>query len=280
MVRNAQTVGTGAVDRPALANKLAHIRGIDLAYEIEGTGPDLVWGHGLTSSRESENQLPLLNWLELPARVLRYDARGHGLSGSTADLANYSWEALARDQLSLADELGIERYVAAGASMGCGTALHAAIMAPDRITALVLVIPPTAWETRSTQAGQWSLAAEVVEGSGVEPIIAASADIAPPDPFVGDPDYRIRRETNLRSWDNARLAQVLRGATQADLPARSAIASITVNTLILAWSGDATHPESTAHELNELIDGSELDVASTADDLDAWTGLVATFLAQ
>ncbi len=279
-MRNAQTVGTGQIDRSVLLNNFAHIRGVDLAYEVAGTGPDLVWAHGLTSSRESENQAPLLNWPELPARVLRYDVRGHGVSGSSSELSSYSWEALAEDQLALADELGIERYIAAGVSMGCGTALHAAILAPERIAGLVLVIPPTAWETRSAQADQWNLAAQVVEGSGVEPIIAASADIAPPDPFVGNPDYRIRRETNLRSWDRARLAQVFRGATQADLPPRLGIASIAVPTLILAWSGDPTHPESTAQELNELIPGSALDVAATAADLDGWTELVATFLAQ
>ncbi len=220
----------------------------------------------------------LVDWADIPACVLRYDARGHGESESTPDLDDSGWERLALDQLALADAVGIDTYVAGGASMGSATALHAAVTAPDRILGLVLVIPPTGWEARSGQTDVYEQGAQIVETSGVEPLITAGAAMPPPDPFVGDPEYRQRRADGMRSWDPQRLAHAMRGATRAQLPDRERIAEITCPTLILAWTGDAVHPVATADELVRLIPHAEQHVASTADDLTAWTGLVSRFV--
>ena len=254
------------------------IRGARLAYEMSGSGPPLIWGHGLSMNRVSDAALGQLDWSRIPASVVRYDARGHGESESTPDLDAYSWEELGRDQLALADALGFGGYIAAGASMGCGTALHAAVLAPDRVRRLVLVIPPTGWETRAAQAEQWEVSASLVEREGVEALIAARAVLEPPDPFRGDEDRRERQAAATRMWDPRRLALVLRGATRANLPEREAVAAITAPALILAWTGDPVHPESTARELAGLLHRSELHVATTAAELASWTGLVADFV--
>lgn len=257
---------------------VATVRGAALSHETSGDGPNLIWGHGLTSSRANEDEAPLVDWARVPVRVTRYDARGHGESTSTPDLDEYSWAELALDQLELATMLGIEQYLAGGASMGCGTALHAAVQAPERIERLVLMIPPTAWETRAGQTNQWEASAHVVSTRGVEPMITASADLPPPDPFIDDAERFERRATWLRSWDTDRLAQVFRGATKADLPSRETIAGITKPTLILAWSGDPTHPVSTAEELDQLLPDSTMHIASTAADLATWTDRMIEFV--
>ncbi len=70
----------------------------------------------------------------------------------------------------------------------------------------------------------------------------------------------------------------MRGATEANLPERAALAQIRVPALILAWSGDPVHPLSTAEELAALIPDTELHVASTASDLAEWTALTGDFL--
>jgi pimeloyl-ACP methyl ester carboxylesterase len=181
--------------------------------------------------------------------------------------------------LALADALGIDSYVAAGASMGCGTALHAAVLGGARVRALVLVIPPTGWETRAAQADQWELSAKTIETEGVEAMIAARADMAPPDPYVGDDLRRQERDAATRAWDPKRLAHVMRGATKANLPERSAIAAITVPTLILAWTGDPIHPVWTAEELAGLLPQARLHIGSTRADVEGWTGLTRDFLA-
>jgi pimeloyl-ACP methyl ester carboxylesterase len=254
---------------------------VQLAYDDVGQGPALIWGHGLSSSRANEDAGPLLDWSTAAAgrRLVRYDARGHGTSGFTNDPAGYGWADLARDQLALADALGIDRYVAGGASMGCGTALHAALLAPDRVEALLLVIPPTAWETRRERADLWAQVSAVIEAKGVEPFIRSTADMPPPDPFIGRPERREAHDRHLRGTDPVRLAGVFRGAATADLPPREQLRTIGVPTQILAWSGDPAHPESTAEQLAELMPHAELAVARTWDELQTWTGRAATFLA-
>jgi 3-oxoadipate enol-lactonase len=256
------------------------VRGARLHHQTKGTGPSVIWGHGLTKSRRLEDQSPLVDWSRVPASVTRYDARGHGETDSTPDLDDYSWESLGRDQLVLADALAIDRYVAGGASMGCGTALHAAVLAPEQIVGLVLVIPPTAWETRAAQTKQWEAAAHVASTKGVEPMIIARRAIAPPDPFIGDEEHAANRESAMRSWDTDRLAQVFRGATKADLPTRDAIRAIAAPAMILAWTGDPAHPQTTAEELHDLLPTSTLHLASTRVELDQWTEHIARFVTE
>jgi 3-oxoadipate enol-lactonase len=254
------------------------VRGADLAFEISGDGPELIWGHGLSQSRASEADLGVLDWEQIPARVMRYDARGHGRSSSTPDLGGYSWAELALDQLALADLCGIGRYVAAGASMGCGTALHVACSAPERVRALLLMIPPTAWETRAAQTEMWRTNAELLEAQGLEALIALQAQRPLPDPYSEDATRRMRSAAATRSWDPARLALVLRGAVGANLPPRDLVAKIAAPALILAWSGDPSHPLTTANELTSLLPNARLVVASTAEQIEGWTAEVANFL--
>lgn len=258
------------------------VRGVDLAVEDAGSGPDLVWGHGLTSSIESEDRLGLFDWQRLRerCRVVRYDARGHGRSTSTPEPHEYAWRSLADDQLALAGALGIDAYVAGGASMGCATALHAAVVAPDRVRALVLVIPPTAWETRAAQTDTYLTMADLVEAGDHATLLQAASLRPPPDPFADDPAWGDRFPELLRTVDPVRLARVFRGAATADLPAPEAIARITVPTLILAWTGDPGHPASTAARLQELIADSELALAATPTAVAGWSDRVERFLAQ
>lgn len=255
------------------------IRGCELEYDRRGGGPDFVWGHGLTSSMDSEDQLSLFDWDQVRGanRLLRYDARGHGRSGSTEEPTDYSWRALAEDQLALADALEVGEYVAGGASMGCATALHAAVLAPDRVTALVLVIPPTAWATRAAQTGTYAVMADLVEAGEHELLLKGAAAMPPPDPFIDEPAWSERFPDVLANTDPVRLARVFRGAATADLPTESEIATISIPTLILAWTGDPGHPASTAARLQELIPHAELVLASTMQGLSTWTSRMVTF---
>ena len=256
------------------------VRNCRIEYRLTGRGPDVVWGHGLTSSMADEDEFALVDWRVAGAgrRVLRYDARGHGASESTSEPTDSSWEALALDQLALADAVGIGAYVAAGASMGAATALHAALIAPDRVRALVLVIPPTGWQTRAAQVRTYAAMAELVEAERHAELLAASAEVPPPDPVADEPLWTGRFERKVATTDPVRLARVFRGARTADLPSPAAIATIEVPVLVLAWTGDATHPVTTAARLQELMPQTELAVATTRAGLDAWSERIARFL--
>ena len=239
-----------------------------------------MWGHGLTSSRAEEDDGTIIDWPAVTrrTRVLRYDARGHGESGLTSEPVAYGWDRMALDQLELAATTGVGVYVAAGASLGAATALHAAVAAPERIVGLVLVIPPTGWETRAAQTDIYEQMARLVERAGVEPLIEAAAALPTPDPFAGRSEWDERRERSMRAADPTRLAAIFRGAATANLPPRDLVEAITVPTLVLAWSGDPGHPVSSAEALVELMPHAQLSVAATWDDLRGWTDRLLRFL--
>lgn len=261
------------------------IRGCAISYNViesaraESALP-FVWGHGLTSSRADENVLPLVD-TEVVAReraVLRYDARGHGQSGDLATQSDGDWAELAGDQVAMIDHVGWDDVILGGASMGAATALHAALTLRERVRGLVLVIPPTAWESRAAQVDTYGQMAAAVETRGTDVLVEGLRAMPPPEPFVDDGAWTDRRLATLRGADPTRLAAAFRGAGMADLPQPAAIETIKVPTLILAWTGDPGHPTSTAHRLGELLPDAEVVVSATRDDFDTWTTRCTDFL--
>ena len=257
------------------------VRGVDLAVEESGTGTPVLWGHGLTSSMAAEVAMGF-GVVDLPEdryRVVRYDARGHGDSGGTTDPADYAYPGLAADQLGLADALGIDRFVVGGMSMGSATALHTAVAAPDRVLALVLGIPPTAWEGRQARGAAYRDRGRIIEEEGLDAFIEVAmaeplAEIFAPFAELVTAGIRARYE----SYDPAILAPLLTGVGGSDLPAPEAVAELTMPVLVLAWEGDPVHPQATAERLGELLPQAEVVVAPTLRDVLAWSGRVREFL--
>jgi pimeloyl-ACP methyl ester carboxylesterase len=252
------------------------VRDADLAAHDTGRGRPFFWGHGLTGSMEQDRRAPMLDWDRLAhrCRVVRWDARGHGRSSGRPEAADYRWDNLARDVIALADVLGVGQFVAAGVSMGAASALHAAVLAPDRVDALVLVLAPTAYETRAAQADKYHAGADLVEQGGtaayvdrmkeepVPEILSEFADLYHAAPNVSEPI----------------LPAVLRGAAASDLPPPDAVRAIRAPALLLAWETDPGHPLSTSERLAELLPDAELNVARRLRDVATWTDRVEAFL--
>ena len=72
-------------------------------------------------------------------RVVHWHYRGHGRSGPPRDRVRIDVPALARDAVTVLDHLGIERAALLGHSMGTQVALETYRLAPDRVSALVLI---------------------------------------------------------------------------------------------------------------------------------------------
>lgn len=247
------------------------VRGVPLRYDISGDdGPLVVQLHGLTSSRGRDAQLGLdLGRALRDHRVLRYDARAHGASGGSDREGDYGWDALAADLLALLDAIAPgERVHAVGPSMGTGTLLHAAVADPDRFRSLTLVTPPTAWKTRRMQADVYRANAEVVERAGISALLEMGHTAPVPPALAHAPE-------TVPSVRGELLPTVLRGAAGADLPKKDDIRRIDTQTLILAWSGDATHPLKTARALDALLPHSRLVIARSPYGIMAWPGLFA-----
>ena len=252
------------------------VRGVELAVSDSGRGVPLFWGHGFASSRAQEARGALLDFGELAARhrVVRWDARGHGESGGGLDPAEYTWDNLGRDLPALADARDVSRFVASGVSMGAATALHAAALEPDRVAGLVLVLPPTAYETRAAQAGEYRRGADLVEREGVDCYVEqANAEPVPEILRSFAAGYRFTPAVTPE-----RLPAVLRGAGASDLPAPEVVREVAVPVLILAWDTDPGHPLATAERLAELLPDAELHVARRLREVTSWTRLVDGFL--
>ncbi|MGN6742670.1 MAG: alpha/beta fold hydrolase, partial [Amnibacterium sp.] len=242
-------------------------------------GPVVVAAHGLTSSRASEDASGLTDWSALPAagfRLVRYDARGHGRSTGSLDPGAYRWQRLADDLLAVIDAVAGEGPVdVVGSSMGVGTALWAALRAPERFRRLVLVIPPTAWATRAAQTEIYETGARFIEERGLDAFVRGSAAL-PPLPILAaaglwplpGPDVT---ETLLPT--------IFRGAAATDLPAAEELTALPHEALLLPWADDPGHPVSTAERLLEVLPNATMHVARTPDHLRARGRLIAEFLA-
>jgi pimeloyl-ACP methyl ester carboxylesterase len=247
-----------------------------LHIERSGSGRPFLWAHGLTSSIAAERDGGLFQWED--GDVVRYDARGHGRSPAGSSSSDYEWPSLANDFLAVADEVGLGSFVAGGASMGCATVLYAALAAPERVAALVLAIPPTAWETRAAQREVYEKSAGFLAKRGMDAYLEATRALPANPPWSAS--RREARLAHVARMDPDVLATILRGAAASDLPPREAVANITCPTLVLAWEDDPGHPMSTATDLVAAIPDAELSVASSFEHAAAWPSVVSSFLAS
>ncbi len=246
------------------------VPGAELDYEISDEGgPAVVQLHGLTSSRYRDRLLDLDLGRGLSGtRLLRYDARGHGRSTGRAEPGDYCWDRLADDLLTLLDEIFPGETVhGVGPSMGAGTLLHAVTRAPERISALTLVVPPTAWETRAAKADDYRAAVRMVETEGMAAFIEAG-HLAPRPPAT------VEAPETVPDVTEALLPSLLAGAALTDLPPSELVGKIAVPTLVLAWTEDPAHPVSTAESLVALIPDSRLVLAQTPADVGTWPALL------
>jgi pimeloyl-ACP methyl ester carboxylesterase len=259
------------------------INGLELNVNTIGAGIPLIWGHGLTLSMAVEDKVSGgIQWEKLAneARIVRYDARGHGLSEVSDAAQDYHWSNLAQDMLALADSFGFESFIASGQSMGCATSIYAALAAPERIKALVLVTPPTAWETRAAQADFYDKEADLIEAHGIEGLITMmmQTPVAVTWQMQAYPDMGPAYLAGLRTFNPKALTQILRGAKLCDLPERAELKAITMPTLILAWTDDPAHPVFSAEEIASLVPNAQISIAQNADDAARWTQQIHDFI--
>jgi class 3 adenylate cyclase/pimeloyl-ACP methyl ester carboxylesterase len=114
--------------------------GVRLAYATVGSGPPLVrTGHWL-GHLEYDWELPVFRHFLLGlARnftVVRYDARGNGLSDW--DVARVSLDDWVNDLETVVDAVGLEKFPLFGFSQGCPMSIAFAARHPERVSHLIL----------------------------------------------------------------------------------------------------------------------------------------------
>ena len=114
--------------------------GVRIAYAEVGHGPPLIkagnWLNHLEYDWESPIWSPFLHTLATEHRLIRYDARGNGLSDW--EVEDLSLEAFVRDLESVVDATGLDRFPLLGMSQGCAVSIAYAVRHPERVSHLVL----------------------------------------------------------------------------------------------------------------------------------------------
>ena len=114
----------------------ADVNGQRLFFSDSGTGDDvIVFSHGFLMDHTMFDAQ--VGAFEDRRRCIVWDERGHGQTETTDEPFSY-WDS-ARDLLGLLDHLGVGRAVLAGMSQGGYLSLRAALIAPERVRALVLM---------------------------------------------------------------------------------------------------------------------------------------------
>lgn len=256
--------------------------------QIMGEGKPFLWAHGLNASIEAEDILDWFEWEKFPptVKLVRYDARGHGKSQFSPDVADYHWRRLGEDMLKIGAAVSAEPFIAGGDSMGCATAIYAALLAPERVRGLVLALPPAFWERRAAQGKSQRRAAAIVRllgrfGDGLlKRMLSSSAGSALPGWLVqAEPEMAQRMAAMTRLLNPRTMAITMQGAAETDLPPREELRALAnIPALILAWVDDPTHPVESAEELHRLLPASELFIIRSYDDYKKMPGCIRDFV--
>jgi pimeloyl-ACP methyl ester carboxylesterase len=237
----------------------AALHGHDIYYEDSGGLTPVILLHGFPLS--SEIWVPIRARLAESCRLVTPDLRGHGLSAKPA--GNYSMEVLAQDVAALADQLGFERFILGGHSMGGYVALRFAARNPDRLSGIILVDTRAEPDTDEGKAKRLS-AIEKIRHEGAGSFL---------DGFVPSLVGETTRRDNPTLIDHVRqiagrvpdhvLAACLKG--MMDRPdSRELLPSLGFPALVVVGEEDTLTPPDSAREMARLLPNAELVVIPRA----------------
>jgi 3-oxoadipate enol-lactonase len=225
----------------------ALINGVTVRYsDTGGSGEPVVFSHGYLM--DSAMFDPQVAALAPEYRVITWDQRGFG--GSRATGAFSYWDS-ASDVLGLLDHLGVERAVLAGMSQGGFVSLRAALRAPDRVRALVL-IDSQAGQEDPALAPSYEQLDQIWTEQGPAPVQDIVASI-----ILGPPDGPVEYAPWFAKWaaaDRAELHLAFRCLMDRD-DVTSRLGEISCPTLIVHGTADAAIPVAKAEVVHAALAG-------------------------
>jgi len=229
---------------------------IALYYEVQGEGPPLLFISGLGGGAWTwYGQTP---YFKESYRTIIFDNRGAGRSGSPP--GPYRMEQFARDALCLLDLLEVKETFVAGISMGGMIAQELALLAPERVRALVLGCTHCGGEIAVSPAHEVLEILMNNEGLTHEEIVKKNLPIFFSEDFLRNrpekiADYvRVQVETP-RQPDHAHRAQL---AAIHSFDASDRLPEMHIPTLVLTGSRDLVIPRENSYLLAEMIPGAEI----------------------
>ena len=217
---------------------VATVNGIDLAYQIHGTGRPLVLLHGGFGSVEMFG--PNVAALAVGRRLIGVDLQAHGRTPAPDRAMRF--ETMADDVAALIGHLGHEQADVMGFSLGGGVALRTAIQHPAVVRRLVLVSTP-------------------FRRSGWHPEMVVGFDAMRPElaePMRQSPMYETYRTIAPRVEDWPVLVAQLTALLRQDYDWTAEARGLSMPVLIVAGDADGLPPRH-AVECFELLGGGARD---------------------
>jgi 3-oxoadipate enol-lactonase len=238
--------------------QIANLNGHMMHYRIDGDpdGAPVVFANSLgTDLRLWDKIIPLM-----PAglKLVRYDKRGHGLSGVTAE--PYSMGTLVKDVEALMDHLALKDAVFVGLSIGGLIAQGLAAKRLDLVRALVLSNTGAKIGTRD----MWNDRIASARQGGIEALTEATMQRWFTQAF--------RNSDELALWRNMYTRQPLEGfigcsAAISGTDFITPTSGLRLAALGIAGSEDGSTPPDMVREMMDLIPGSEFALIRKAGHL-------------
>ena len=201
------------------AGNYASVNGINLYYEIHGTGKPLIMLHGGFGTFEMFTALSPA--LALDHQVIGVDLYGHGRTALTDRPIRF--EQMADDIVGLIHHLELEKADLLGFSLGGAVALQTAIRHPERVNKLVVISTPfkrTGWHPEM-QTGMTTIA---------------------PEFFMSTPIYDAYMRVAPKPEDFPRFVANMKEALGQDYDWTERVSALRTPTLIIAGDADGLPP--------------------------------------
>jgi len=213
----------------------APVNGLDIYYEIRGSGQPLVLLPGGFWTVEAMGEL--VPQLATTRRVIGVELQGHGHTADTERALRF--ELMADDIAALIRHLGLEQADLFGFSLGGGVGLQTAIRHPEVVRKLVL-------------------ASTAFKRDGWYPEVLAGMASISVDTFAGTPIHDAYLQTSPRPEAWPVFVAKMRHLLSEDYDWTEGVAALTIPTLILVGDADGLR---LAHavEFFGLLGGSKAD---------------------
>jgi pimeloyl-ACP methyl ester carboxylesterase len=239
------------------------VNGITMSYTDEGSGPALVFIHGVPLSRGAWDKQ--VDAFRAHHRVIAPDLRG--LGQTEAQPGTNTMDRFASDVHALLQELGTGPVVLAGHSMGGYVALAFARNYPQSLRGLVLVGTKAGADTPEGAAGRRTTA-EKVKLEGIDGVVNA---MAPKMLAASNQDAKMAaavRGLMDPSKPEGVIGALLGMAERPDSTPK--LAQIKVPTLVVTGADDTVIPPAESDLLAKNIPGAQLRVIPSAGHLVAF----------
>jgi 3-oxoadipate enol-lactonase len=234
--------------------------GIDIHYEIEGSGPWLTMSHSLACDLHMwDPQMPVLT---KQFKVLRYDTRGHGQSSAPA--GEYTLEQLADDVKGLLDALKIRQTHWAGLSMGGMIGQAFALKYPGIFQSMVLA--DTTSRRPPDAAKMWGDRVQTAREKGMGALVESTLGRWFTEPYRNTrADVMARIGNGIRNTPVAGFVGCCHAISKVDFLDR--LKEIKCPALVMVGEHDHGTPPEAARAIHQNLKGSELKIIPSAAHL-------------